>query len=225
MVIQVWISNIVESLKDLWVETSSFLPSLIGALIVFIVGLIVATGLEKIVERLIHHAKLDHLLKQLNVESFLSRGGVRLNAGVFLGRLVYWFIAIAFLLAASDILRFDAFSSFLRSVLDYLPNVFMATLILIATLVAANFARGLVRASVMGARLHAAKTLSLIAWWGIFIFGFLSALQQLKVAEVIVVNLVTGLIAMLALAGGLAFGLGGRDMAARLLSKLEDRME
>jgi len=66
--------------------------------------------------------------------------------------------------------------------------------------------------------------LGTIAWWGIFVFGFLTALQQLGVAQVIVYNLITGLIAMLALAGGLAFGLGGKEMASRLLSKLEERM-
>ncbi len=224
MTINEWVAAIIRALSSLWDRVVNLTPSLIGAVVVFIIGSIVAVGLEKIIQQLVHHLRLDHLLKQLGAEQFMERAGLKLDAGVFFGRLVYWFIFIAFLLASSDILGFTALSRFLNGVLDYLPNVFIASLILIATLVAAKFISGLVRASVLGAKLHAAKTLSTIAWWGVFVFGFLAALQQLGVATGIIESLVTGLIAMIALAGGLAFGLGGRDLASHWLSKLEEKI-
>jgi len=93
-----------------------------------------------------------------------------------------------------------------------------------ASFIFANFLRGLVRASVMSARLHAVKALGALTWWTVVIFGFLTALLQLGVAVTIINNLILGLIAMLALAGGLAFGLGGRDVAGDLVRHLRDEM-
>ncbi len=225
MVLQTWIETLVGSFSELWLRVAGFLPSLVGAIIVLIVGVIVAAGLEKIVERLIYYLKIDTLLRHAGVESFLSRGNIKLNAGYFFGQLVYWFFILVFMVAASDILGFATLSQFLKdNVLSYIPQVIKATLILLTALVAANFVKGLVRSSVMGARLHAAKTLGLIAWWGIAIFGFLTALVELGVAIQVINTLITGLVAMLALAGGLAFGLGGKDHARDWLSKVREEM-
>lgn len=224
MLVQTWVDTLAGSLGQLWGKVASFLPDLVGALIVLVIGLIVAAGLEKLVERVIYYLRLDSLLKQVGIEAFLSRGNIRLNAGHFLGQLVYWFFIIVFLVAASDILGFTALSAFLTDVLNYIPSVIVAALILLASFVVANFLRGLIRASVMGARLHAARTLGTIAWWGIVVFGFLTALVQLGVAVQIINTLITGLVAMLALAGGLAFGLGGKEHANAWLSKIKEEL-
>lgn len=201
------------------------MPSLIGALVVFIIGLIVAAVLDKVVERLIFYIKLDALLRRLGVENVLQRSNMKLDSGKFLGKLVYWFFVVAFLLAASDILGFFTLSNFLRDVLNYVPNILVAVLILLAALVLANFLRGLVRTAVMSANMHHAKGLGTVAWWGVVVFGLLTALVQLGVAVSIINTLITGLIAMLALAGGLAFGLGGKEYAAEALKAVKDEME
>jgi len=135
---------------------------------------------------------------------------------------VYWFVVISFLLASSDILGLFAFSSFLRDVLFYIPSIAAAVLIMLATVMLANFTRKVVTASVMSARLHGAHFLGSLTWWAIVIFGFLTALVQLNVATSVINTVITGFIAMLALAGGLAFGLGGRDYAAYLISRLKE---
>ena len=96
---------------------------------------------------------------------------------------------------------------------------------MLAALVLAHFLRRVVTASVMGAKLHSGPFLGTVTWWAIAVFGFLTALTQLNIATAIIQTLVTGFIAMLALAGGLAFGLGGKDFAAHLLNKLKDRTE
>ena len=224
MSIQAWIDTLAFSLQDVWFQVAGFLPELIGAIIVIIVGLIVASGIAKLIERIIFHLKVDTVLRQIGLEGHLQRGNLHLNAGHFLGQLVYWFFIVVFLLAASDILGFAALSSFLTDILNYIPRVIIATLILLAGFVVGNFVRGLVRASVMGARLHSAKTLGTVAWWGIVVFGFLAALVQLGVAVQIINTLITGLIAMLAIAGGLAFGLGGKDHANQWIGKMKDEM-
>jgi len=215
-----WVGIVVDSLQGLWLGTVDVLGSVIGAIIVLIIGLIVASGISAIVERVIHVLKLDSVLQKLGVEDHLERAGLKLDTSRFFGRIVYWFFVIVFLLAASDILGFFTLSSFLEQVLLYVPNVIVAALIMLAAIVVANFLRDLVSASVKGARLHAPSFVSAITWWAVVIFGFLAALSQLGVAVAIVNSLVTGFIAMIALAGGIAFGLGGKGVAEDVLEHL-----
>ena len=225
MVVQSWTNVVAASLQNVWLQFASFIPNLIGALIVLIIGLIVAAGLGALVEKIFEALRLDSLLEKLGVKPYFDRAGLRLRGSYFLGRLVYWFIAIAFLLAASDSLGLYALSGFLSSVLTYLPNVIAAVLIMLAAVVLGNFVRKVVLASVLSAKLHAAHFLGSLTWWAIVIFGFFAALTQLNVAVTIIQSVVTGFIAMLALAGGLAFGLGGREYAAHLVAKLRERTE
>lgn len=225
MVVQNWADVIAGSLQNLWFGIVGFLPNLIGALIVFIVGLVVAAGLGALVEKIFESMKLDAMLAKLGVNQYFERAGLRLRGARFLGQLVNWFLIVAFLLAASDILGMNALSLFLRDVLFYMPNILIAVLIMLSAVVLANFLRRVVTASVMSARLSAAHFLGTVAWWSVVVFGLLTALVQLNVAPAIINSLITGFIAMLALAGGLAFGLGGRDYAAHVLNKLREHTE
>lgn len=225
MLVQNWVDILLGSLRGLWLELVLFLPDLIGAVIIFAIGLVVASGLEKLAERVLYHLKLDTLLRKLGLEMYLNRANLELNSGYFLGKVVYWFVLLAFVLASSDILGFIALSDFISDVLLYLPNVIISILILIAALVAANFVKGLAAVSVMSVRLHRGKFLGSLAWWIVFVFGLLVAVSQLGVATNIIETVVAGVIAMLALAGGLAFGLGGKDVAARMLEKARGEWE
>ncbi len=226
MVIQDWVSVIVGSLQDLWVSAIGVLGDIVGALIVLIVGLIVASGLGALVERVIAAIKLDKLLLSLGIEEYFERAGLSINSGKFLGRLVYWFLVVVFLLAATDILGLFTLSSFLRDVAGFIGrNVIGAVLIMLAAVVVGDFLRHVVKASVKSAKLHAASFLGSLTWWAIVIFGFFAALSQLGIAVSILNSIVTGFVAMLALAGGIAFGLGGKDYAMHLIGKLREHTE
>lgn len=225
MVIQSWTDVVITSLQNLWYGFMGFIPNLIGALIVLVVGLVVAAGLGTLVEKLFNAIKLDAALGKLGLGPYFERAGLRLRGSHFLGKLVYWFIVVAFLLAASDILQLSALSGFLRDVLAYIPNVIVAVVVMLASLVVAGFLKKLVMASVMSARLHAAHFLGTLTWWSVVVFGFLTALVQLNIAASVINTLITGFIAMLAIAGGLAFGLGGREYATSLINKLRDHTE
>ena len=215
----------INSLQNILAGTLSFLPSLIGALVIIVIGLIVASGLRALIERIVVTLKVDSLLKSIGLSPFFERANLQINAGKFLGLLVYWFLVIVFVLAATDILGLFGVSLFLRDLLNYIPNIIVAVLIMLAAVILANFLRSLVRASVTSAQLHASKFLGTLAWWGTVIFGLLTALIQLGIATAIINTLITGLIAMIAIAGGIAFGLGGKDYATHLLEKLRRETE
>ncbi|MFA6407722.1 MAG: hypothetical protein WCV80_03395 [Candidatus Paceibacterota bacterium] len=225
MVIQDWTSVIMTSLQSLWGGSIAVLANVLGALIVLLIGLIVAGGLGALVERVVGLVKLDKALSSLGLKEYFERAGLSINSGKFFGKIVYWFLVVVFLLAATDILGFYSLSNFLRDTLMYIPNVIVAVLIMLSSVVIANFLRKLVRASVKSARLHAANFLSTLTWWSVIIFGFFTTLTQLGIAVVIIQSLVTGFVAMLAIAGGIAFGLGGKDQASSLLSKLKEHVE
>ncbi|MBI4919706.1 hypothetical protein HY838_00135 [Candidatus Azambacteria bacterium] len=224
MYVSNWIDVVTFSLQNLWQGFVVFLPTLIGALIIFFIGLIIAAGVGKIIEKLFDALRLDRVLEQLGLGKILERADVRLRSGRFLGVLFQWFLIIVTLLAVSDILRLGAFSDFLKQVLLYVPNIIIAVLIMLAGVVAAAFLSKLIRASVLSARLHAAHFLGALTKWSILIFAFLAALSQLGVASALVNTLIMGFVAMLALAGGLAFGLGGRDVAAAWLAKMKEEI-
>lgn len=225
MVVQDWSSVIFGSLQNLWLGFSSFLPNLIGALVILIIGLIFAAFFGTLVEKIFAAIRLDIFLGKLELAPYFERGGLKLKGARFLGQLTYWFILIGFLLAASDQLGLFAFSTFLNQIVLYVPNVIAAVLIMLAAVFLASFLRGVVRASVKSARLHSANFLGSLTWWAVVLFGFFAALVQLNIASSIINSIVTGFIAMLALAGGLAFGLGGRDYAAHLINRLRENTE
>jgi len=224
MYIENQVQSLATSLTDLWAGFLLFALNFIPAVILFVLGLVVAAVLGSFVERIFGTLKLDKFLESLGLTPYFERGGVRLRGARFLGQLVNWFIVLAFLVAAADQLRLSQFSIFLRDVLNFFPRVFAAALIMLATAVVASFLKKIVTASISSARLHGAHVLGLLTWWTVIIFGLVSVLDQFGIAGILN-TLVTGIIAMFALAGGLAFGLGGKDYAAHLLNKLKNETE
>lgn len=225
MILQSWTDVVVGSLQNLWWGFVNFVPNIVGAFIVLVIGLIVAAGLAALVEKILESVRLDVFLEKIGLKPIFERAGLKIRAAYFFGQLVYWFIVVAFLAAISNSLGLYPLSEFFISVWNYLPNVIAAVLIMLAALVLAHFLRRVVTASVMSARLHSGPFLGTVTYWAIAIFGFLTALAQLNIATAIIQTIVTGFIAMLALAGGLALGLGGKDYASHLLGKLKDRTE
>lgn len=205
---------------DLWVSLISFLPRFVGAVLVLIIGAIIASLLRKVIMKVADLLKLDELAKKLEVKQSFEQMGIRLHIGKLLGWIVKWFFIVVFLIAAADILQWDQVTGFLRDVVLYLPNVIIAVVILLVGVILANFVRNVVKTTVEAAKLTSAAFLAGISKWAILIFSFMAALVQLGIAQDLIRVLFTGLVAMLALAGGLAFGLGGRDHATKFLNRL-----
>ena len=214
-----WGDAIISSLYESWVAVAGFFPQFISAVLVFVVGWIVAVFIGNLIEQVVKALKVDSLLQKLEIEKALERGGMRLNTGAFLGALVKWFLVIVFLLAAVNILGLSQVSGFLEQVLLYIPNVVVAVIILVIAVKVAEVVERASRSSVEAAGMRGA-VVGVMARWAIWIFGVVAALLQLRVATVLIQTLVTGLVAMLALALGLAFGLGGRDAAASVIDRV-----
>lgn len=221
MYFQNWGDVIVYSLQQSWQSVVSFIPVFVGAIVVFLIGWVVAVALGKVVEQVIRALKIDQLLSRLDFEKTLERAGMRLNSGAFIGGLVRWFLIVVFLLASVNILgdRFSPVSAFLVAVLTYIPNVLVAAVILVMAALVADTLERIVRGSVAAAGFRGSFA-GVVTRWSIWIFAVVAALQQLGVATLLLQTLLTGLVAMLAIAFGLAFGLGGKDAAASFLERM-----
>lgn len=223
MVLQTWGDVIVASLQQVWATVAVFLPLFIGAVVVFVIGWVVAVALGKVVEQIIRVARLDALLSKLDFERTLERAGWKLNSGAFIGGLIKWFLIIVFLLASVNILGLTQVSDFLRDVLLYIPNVVVAALILIISALLGDVVEKFVRGSVEAAGYRGAFV-GIMARWAIWLFAFAAALLQLGIATALVQTVVTGLVAAMALAFGIAFGLGGKDVASDFLQKVRGEL-
>lgn len=216
---------IAQSFEQLWMQFITWLPIFLIASFVFVVGLAVASILGRLVERLIDALKVDGTIEKMGVKPYFDRAGMKVDVGRLIGQLVFWFLALAFLLASSDILGLMAVSEALRELLAYIPNVIVAALILLVTVLVANFLHRMTRVAADGGNLEASPFVAAIVKWSVLVFGFLAALDQLQIAQNVIQVMMTGLVAMLAIAGGLAFGLGGKDMAGDLLKTAKKELE
>lgn len=215
-------SNVVaDSMRDLYVRFINFLPNFLVAVIILIVGWVVAVFVAKLVKQVLHSIKIDELGDKLGLDVLSSRTGMKMSVAGTIAWLVKWFLLVAIFLAVSDILGLQEISVFLNKVLAYIPNVIIAAAVLLVGTMVAQFVSKLVRHSVRSAGLHSGDMMAAVAKWAIMITAVVAVLGHLGIADKQADAIFTGLIYMLALAGGLAFGLGGKEHAARALDKIE----
>jgi small-conductance mechanosensitive channel len=225
MVFTTWADVLSQSFQNLFYGLVTFIPNLVVAIVIFIVGWLVGVGLGRVVEQIVDALRVDHALRSTGIESLLSRAGFGLSSGRFLGFLVKWFFIIVFLVASLDVLHLTTVNLFISDVvLGYLPQVIVAVLILLVAAVVAEAVERVVVGSAKAASLRSAGFLGKVARYAIWIFALLAALAQLNVAAAFVQTLFTGVVIAVSLAIGLAFGLGGQASAGRYLEHLQSEM-
>jgi len=203
----------------------AYLPEILAALVVLIVGWILAVLLGKLIRKLLSLTRVDKALDKVGFRQVRDETGLELSVARFVGDLVKWFLIIVSVLAAADILQLSEISAFLRSILLYFPNVVVAVVIVIIGVLIGNFVQKIVMGAGRTAKLPSIPLISAFARWSIIIFSVLAALVQLQVASSLIQILFTGIIAMIAIAGGLAFGLGGKNYAEHLMNKFRQTAE
>ena len=225
MFVQNWGTVFTSSLEGIWYGVANFLPVLIIAIIIFAIGWVLASLIEKIIESVFKSLKVDSLLKTAGVDDVMKRTGHPLNSGLFIGSLVKWFVIVVFLIASFDVLGLTQVNSFLKDVvLTYLPQVIISVLILMVAVVIAEAVQKFITASAHAAHVKSAHLLGVIAQYAIWIFAVLTALFQLGIAPALIQTVVMGIIAGGALAFGLAFGLGGKEHASDFIEKMSHKL-
>lgn len=215
-----WGDAINNSLDNIWTGFVDFLPRFIGAVLIFVIGWIIAVLIGNLVQKIVKYLWVDRLLHKIKVKEAVERTGIKIDVAQALGLITKWFLIFVFLTASTDVMGWNEVTNFLRRFVNYLPNVIIAVIIFTLGIMFANWAQSVVKRSVAAYKFFSPELVSAVAKWSIIIFSLLAALIQLRVAPGLLQTLFTGIIAMLAIAGGLAFGLGGKEYAQKMLGKL-----
>ncbi len=225
MILVGWYNATVQALQSLWLGFLDFIPALIGALVVFVIGWIIAMIIGRIVAEVLKKLKFDKLFDNKVLRDALEKANLKIGVSDFIGAITKWILVLVFLSVAADILGLGQFSLFLNDVLAYIPNVVIAALIFVAAVVVADILEKIVRASVESVKVGYGGMVAAIVRWSIWIFAIFAILLQLNVASVVIQVLLQGIVAFLVIAGGLAFGLGGKDVAAEVLRAMKKKLE
>lgn len=192
----------------------AFIPRLIGAVVVLLIGLFVGRLVATLVTKGLRMVRFDQIADRAEIDDFLRNAGVQMDPAAVVGELAKWFVYIVFFQIAASTLGIPELTAILNQILAFIPRIVVALAILLIGALAANFLSGLVRGSVGSVRVGNANLLASIVRWGVLAFAVVAALSQLEVAPEIVNTLWTALIGGLGLALAIAFGLGARDAAA-----------
>jgi len=224
MIIKDWFDVTIEALKDLLAGFIDFVPRLIGAIIIFVIGWFISIAIGKLVAEILKKIKFNQLFEKGGWKEALEKAEIKVDVSGFIGAIVKWVLLIVFLLAAVEVLGLVQFADFLTDVLAYLPNVVVAALIFVVAVIIADILEKVVRAAVEGAKLGYGNLVGTIVRWSIWVFAIMAILYQLKIAPALIQTIITGVIALVVIAGGIAFGLGGKEVAAELLQDLRRKL-
>jgi len=222
MVIE-WADSITRGLQGFGTGFVNFVPNLIAAIVVLIIGWFVSAAIGKLITELLKKIKLDSLLEKTGWKEAMDRVEFKMTASEFIGGLCKWILILVVLMITADILGLPAFSVFITTVITWLGKIVVAALMFMATVIVANFAEKAVKASMSKAKLEYANLAGTIIRWATWIFGIFAILTQLGIATELVTTIFMGLVGMLAIAGGLAFGLGGKEAAANMINDLKTK--
>lgn len=195
----------------------SAIPRIIGFLVILIIGWLISGVLAAAVAGLLRAVKFNTLAQNSGIQGFVNNMGLKTDASGFLANIVKWFVRLIVLVVAFDALGLPAVSQILQQFLLWIPNLVVAVVVLVIAGLVANSLSNLVRGATAEAGLGNPDLLATIARVAVWSFGIVVAVNQIGIAQALVNTLFMGFIGALALAAGLAFGLGGRETAARIV--------
>lgn len=219
--------NPLDVLGEALVNTSrtlmEFLPSVIISVIVFALGWTFGSILGKAVKHFISVLRIDSALHKAGLDTISDRAGIKISIAGFLGTTVKWLIIVSFTIASSEILGLTQVTQLLRDILMYIPQVIIAALVLVISALIGDFVARIISHSTKATGIQGEFASKVAKWSIIIVGGVFPALTQLRIAQGLVEVLFTGVVFALSLSLGLAFGLGGRDAAARAIEKIQQK--
>jgi len=218
-----WNSLIVAPVSEMLTKLVGYLPTLVGALIILTVGWVVAKALRRIVSQGLKVVHFDKLADRAGISDILSKGGLKTSAIDVMSGLVYWLAIVMVLVMVVNALGLPQASKVLESLFAYIPNVIAALFVLIVGMFLANLVSGIVHTAAGNASLPRPGMFAAVSRWAIIIFAGTISLRELGIATLLVTTTFNIVLGGVCLALALAFGLGGRDAAARYLDEWRQR--
>lgn len=201
------------------------LPSIVGAIVVFAIGLILAYWVKRLIVQGLKLIKFEAISEKIGIDKYLSKADIRFTFIELIGTIAEWLIILVFFLAVVDVLGLSAVSMVLASVLGYLPNVLAAALIFAAGYIVAGLAGGLVRGALVSVDHDLARPVGRLSRWVIMLVAFFAAVDQLQIARGLIQTFFQGLTYTVVLILGLSVGLGAKDLVSKILDDWYEKIK
>ena len=218
MEFDIWTQSLLSAMSTLWSKLAGFIPNLLGALVVALLGFIVAKLLDALFSKLLAKIGLDRLMAGAGLTRLLERAGVHAPVSTLVGKIIYWFVLLVFLVSAAESLGLQRVSATLDLFALYLPKVFGAALVLLAGVLLAQLAGRLVRGAADGVGLEYGSSLGRIAQGLVIIISISVAIGQLEVKTDLLNIVIAIVLASVGLALALALGLGSREVVGQIIA-------
>jgi hypothetical protein len=214
------VDNIRGSFSDLWMGIIDILPRIVEGIVIIIVGWVVAKIVSRLTGKIVEVIRLDRILTTAGVKAFFQKAGIKLNVEGIFEEIVKWFILIAFFISAANAFGLPQVNGFLEDVLNYIPNVIIASIITIVGILIANFFADIAHGTTKAARAGSPQIVASITRYAVITFTVFAALVQLGIGRSLLDSFFDNLGLALAAAFGIAFGLGGKEAAADAIKKI-----
>lgn len=215
-----WQEILLGPVQEMWAKFLSFVPNLLGALVILFVGWVIARIIAALVARALRLAHFDNVTNRVGITPALAEAKITSPPSSIMGRLFFWLIMLMALVMAVNALGLTVATELLNDLLRYIPNVIAATFVFALGLFFASLARAFVQTVAGGVRAVSPDTLGKVAQAAVIIFAVAASLEQLRIAPTIVTNAFTLLFGALALGLALAFGLGCKDIVRQWMEEV-----
>lgn len=220
-----WSDVTMQALVSVWESFLLYLPNLLMGLILLIFGWFVAIAFGKVVSQILKKARFDKFFEKEEWKEAMDKAQIKINPSHFIGSITQWIVYIFFIWAAVGVLGLVYFNEFMTDIIRYIPSVIVAALIFVIAIILADFLSKIVIVSAEKAKFKCAYFAGEIVKWSIWIFAGFAILIELGIARELLSTLFTGIIALMVIAGGIAFGLGGKETAAEILKGLKGSLK
>jgi hypothetical protein len=214
-----------ETARLIWQTLTQISPSIFWASLLLLVGIIVSNWMEALSVYFFKKIRLNQVLKRIGLEEILSKIDTRVNAPKFFGEITQWFFILLFLMISLEIIGLTQFSQFLEKVISYFPNIFVSAIIFVVAAFLTDFSQKIVVGTLEKEKITYSRFLGRLLRWGIWFFAILAILYQLKITSTLILVILIGMVTTISIALGIAFGLGGKDLAAKILRELEEKFK
>lgn len=219
-----WQQVLVEPTKAVLTRSVDFLLVFLAVVLILVVGWIIAKVIETLVVRVGRLIKLDQLSEKSGLSEFLAKGDIRLSLTELIGAIVYWVVMLVVLVVALNALGLTVAADLLDKIVLYVPNVIASIFILVLGIFVATLVGGVIRTSAANAGIAVANALARVSQAILIIFAIAIALAQLNIRTTLIDVTISIIVGSLGLAFALAFGLGCKDIAAKYLNDVINRL-
>jgi hypothetical protein len=201
----------------------TFWPNILGALGVLLIGWGISTLVYKIIIKSSKKLKFSSISKKFHIDAWLKKANIKTPLPELIGRFLKAYIFTMFFIGAANIVRLTQIAEFLETIINYIPNIIVALIIVLIGVEISNTVSAVVKSALRFSEEHTAEILSTVARYTLIFFSVLAAMVKLDIANTLVEILFIGFVTMLALGGGLAMGLGGKDIAKELFEAIREK--